>query len=262
MSMINNSNLIYLILMGFLFTCYSAELKEHEKIKSLIDALASKNSAPTFNPDLLEVDYPNDWSKNAQSIVSKAKSELIKFNKDAVELLIESFTDKRFSIVEFSEIYTVGQVCKRVVFQRINTGGSRYKIRNGNPKFIGMISQRYRPRSGRPAAAFQRWIDEIVARISNHLLPILDTCDMSVSRGLLERAIPDSPHIELAQISDFNSLIAKSQECSTAVFALTGEQLEAAGAVLEGFEASRDAFREIFEALATKVEALVFPDSG
>ena len=61
----------------------------------------------------------------------------------------------------------------------------------------------------------------------------------------------------LAKISDFNSLIAKSQEHQTPVFALTPAQLEQSGVVLQGTMSSRDKFREIFAELADKVFSIV-----
>lgn len=131
-----------------------------------------------------------------------------------------------------------------------------YKIPEKNPQFIGMISQKYRPRSGKPAQAFQKWIDEIVDAVNDVLMPALTKAEMVVDRKRLRQAIPKAPHVELAQIADFNSLIARSQEYSTAVFALSDTQLEAHGAVLGGFIESRDRFAETFEALAEKVESL------
>jgi chromosome partitioning protein len=132
-----------------------------------------------------------------------------------------------------------------------------YKIPADNPKFIGMISQKFRPRLGKPAEAFKNWIDQIVSRVDTNLLPQLIKSDMVIDRKRLKSVLKTPPHVELAQISDFNSLIARSQECSTAVFALTEAQLKAAGAVLEGFKESRDAFGKAFAKLAERVEALI-----
>ncbi|ARL94673.1 ParA family protein [Burkholderia pseudomallei] len=134
--------------------------------------------------------------------------------------------------------------------------GRSYLIPDQNPKFIGLISQKYRPRLGKPAAAFQEWIDQIVERVDEVLLPALDKHSMALSRSQLKRAIKDSPYIELAQISDFNSLIARSQECATAVFALTEDQLKAQGSVLDSFSESRDKFQQAFVELAERVDNL------
>jgi cellulose biosynthesis protein BcsQ len=140
---------------------------------------------------------------------------------------------------------------------RAQQEGRFYQIPEQNPKFIGMISQKYRPRLGKPAAAFQEWIDQIVERVDETLFPALEKSSMTLSRSKLKKSIKDAPHIELAQISDFNSLIARSQECSTAVFALTEDQLKAQGAVLGSFAESRDRFRDAFALLAERVDELI-----
>ena len=134
--------------------------------------------------------------------------------------------------------------------------GRSYQIPDSNPKFIGIISQKYRPRLGKPAAAFQGWIDLIVKQVDQTLMPALDRNGMIVTRSRLKQIIRDAPHIELAQISDFNSLIARSQESSTAVFALAQDQLKAQGSVLESFEESRDKFQKTFYELAKRVDLL------
>jgi chromosome partitioning protein len=139
---------------------------------------------------------------------------------------------------------------------RIQQGGVAYKIPDANPKFVGMVTQRYRPRDGRPAAAFQRWIDVIVERVGDSLLPALTAVDMAVSIEDLKRVILNPPHVELAQIADFNSLIGRSQEYATAVFALTEAQLQARGTVLDNAVESRDQFRVTLTTLAERVEAL------
>lgn len=139
---------------------------------------------------------------------------------------------------------------------RSQQGGASYKLPVTNPKFIGIVSQRYRPRDGRPAAAFQRWIDAIIERVGTHLVPTLLASDMSVSNEVRERVLTDSPHVEIAQIADFNSLIARSQEFATAVFALSDEQLQASGNVLDTAKQSRVQFRTAFSNMAARVEEL------
>ncbi len=60
----------------------------------------------------------------------------------------------------------------------------------------------------------------------------------------------------LSQIPDFNSLIARSQKHQTPIFALTSEQIEQTGIVLERTEHSRDSFKVLFSDLAEKTMAL------
>ena len=60
----------------------------------------------------------------------------------------------------------------------------------------------------------------------------------------------------LATIPDFNTLIAKSQDHQTPVFALTPEQIGQAGRVEEITLKSRDSFQQIFSELADKIIGL------
>jgi hypothetical protein len=64
------------------------------------------------------------------------------------------------------------------------------------------------------------------------------------------------PNYCLAQIADFNTLITKSQDHRTPVFALTDEQLGHVGTVLEGDRAKRQEFEGVFSNLAQQVETL------
>ena len=100
-----------------------------------------------------------------------------------------------------------------------------YPFPEPNPKFLGTIIQKYRPRGGgAPAVAFQTWINEINKRLSNRLIPVLTKGKMMLSdKAYHDAQLPKE--LCLAMISDFNSLIAKSQESRTPIFALSKEQI-------------------------------------
>lgn len=121
-----------------------------------------------------------------------------------------------------------------------------YKVPTAEPKFLGFISQKYRPRSGKPTQSFQAWIDKIKYSVNNDLLPILNSLNM------IHNFNPKKDY-ELSQIPDFNSLIAKSQEYNVPIFSLTDEQLGYVGNVLEVTKKSRDNFNTTFTDLATKI---------
>ena len=126
-----------------------------------------------------------------------------------------------------------------------------YPFPKGVPKLIGVVIQNYRPRSGAPAESFQKWIDKIDETISLNLAPRLDEAGMLLPRETYEAAgIPSS--FRLATIPDFNSLIAKSQEHQTPVFALREDDL-GGGFVARRSVESRDNFRRIFEEMANRV---------
>jgi cellulose biosynthesis protein BcsQ len=122
------------------------------------------------------------------------------------------------------------------------------------PKFCGIISQRYRPRSGSPAFSFQQWIDIIKNTVLNELVPALISSKMTISVSDFNAASPSDSPYNLINIADFNSLIAQSQKHNVPVFALTDAQIEQVGIILETMKKSRDAFAKSFDALANSVE--------
>lgn len=136
-----------------------------------------------------------------------------------------------------------------------------FSIRN-NPKFIGAVQQRYRPRNDKPATSFQAWIDKIRGAINTNLIPSLEKIDCAIPRSRVEAALKDSrlsPY-DLAHVADFNSLIAISQQLSKPVFALSNQEIKQVGKVFghaeETMIESRDNFAEVFEQLAERVEFL------
>ena len=90
-----------------------------------------------------------------------------------------------------------------------------YKMKTTPPTFIGTIQQRYRPRNGLPAKAFAEWIDNINRLVCESLVPSLKACGMCVAEEKTECFL--EPY-NLANISDFNSLIAQAQEHRVPVF--------------------------------------------
>ncbi|MGF7408372.1 ParA family protein [Providencia alcalifaciens] len=131
-----------------------------------------------------------------------------------------------------------------------------YRFPSNPPKFLGFISQRYRPRGGDPAKSFQRWIDTIQATVIQQLIPTLGPLDMTISDALVQKYFAKEDMFNLANIADFNSLIAQSQKHNVPVFALTDEQMEQSGVVLQNMIENRKEFKEVFEKLAQKLDSL------
>ncbi|EGR9011274.1 ParA family protein [Vibrio parahaemolyticus] len=121
------------------------------------------------------------------------------------------------------------------------------------PKFIGFISQRYRPRDGAPAKSFQQWIDTIKEGVRTKLIPSLERCDMAISSEVFSTAVSQDEPYNLANIADFNSLIAQSQKHNVPVFALNDSQIEQTGTILHKMKENREKFREVFTDLAKSV---------
>lgn len=124
------------------------------------------------------------------------------------------------------------------------------------PRFCGIISQRYRPRSGNPAQSFQQWINIIKDTTLKEFVPALSVCNMSISVQEFNAAKPADTPFNLVNIADFNSLIAKSQKHSTPVFALTDAQIEQSGVILDTMKKSRDDFAGAFHGLAKTIQTI------
>jgi cellulose biosynthesis protein BcsQ len=174
-----------------------------------------------------------------------------------------------FSVMAIDSLCTVlprwrawsRQACTMPVFQE-----AAYPLPNVVPRFLGTIIQKYRirnragadqdeeeaPTSGTPAAGFKRWIDEINAKVRDALVPVLQREGMLLPDSLYHQLGVEQDYC-LASISDFNSLIAKSQEHQVPVFSLTDAQIGLGGVLLERTKRSKDMFESIFSRLADMV---------
>ena len=88
------------------------------------------------------------------------------------------------------------------------------------------------------------------------LVPALQTLNMMVPPAVFTAASPGDTPYNLANIADFNTLIAQSQIHNVPVFALTNAQIGRVGVVLENMIANRDNFLATFNNLAKCVISL------
>lgn len=146
-------------------------------------------------------------------------------------------------------------------FKEDNGFGNNYAIKN-QPKFLGIIQQRYRPRNEKPATAYQAWIDQIRSEVNSKLAPSLRRIDCCIGIESVEAVLNNTglaPY-DLAQISDFNSLIAISQRCSKPIYDLTDDEIKnnsnVFGHAFETMKTSRDNFRLEFESLTERIISL------
>ncbi len=126
-----------------------------------------------------------------------------------------------------------------------------YPFPKVTPLFLGTIIQNYRIRNKQPSASFQEWIDRIQKAVSDELVPSLREQNM-----LLPDEVYSSQGMNdycLTKMSDFNSLIAISQNCKTPVFALTKEQISQQGKVLKDTLQASSNFRDSFSTLADRI---------
>ena len=144
-----------------------------------------------------------------------------------------------------------------------------YPFPDKHPKFLGTIIQNFRVRKGAPAAAFQRWIEEIKMGVQTKLIPMLHENDMLLPDELYQKAseigsdtiqlslfFQDTASQPLLQLSDFNTLIALSQEHKAPVFDLSDDQLEKSGIVLETMRKSMHRFQALFSQGADRILTL------
>jgi cellulose biosynthesis protein BcsQ len=113
-------------------------------------------------------------------------------------------------------------------------------------RFLGTIVQNYRIIRGKETAAFQTWIEKIEKTVSDKLIPTLRQSNMMLpSQTYREQGLKDS--LSLAKISNFNSLIALSQQHRTPVYALTPQQLNKKGLSWSKTRRSRKSLDKLFQ---------------
>ena len=145
-------------------------------------------------------------------------------------------------------------------FARFRKDDLLHPLEAVSPQMVGTILQRYRPRDGKPAKSFQNWIDRINSTVTNHLVPSLDDAGMLIDSKQFKLVCPQNENYNIATVSDFNSLAAKAQSCAKPVFALTDDEIEQSGAVLETMQEQRAVFKKDYEALSSLVTRLCPPD--
>jgi len=128
---------------------------------------------------------------------------------------------------------------------------AEYPFPASNPRFLGYIVQKYRPRTGVPSAAFQEWIDQLEEAVAGTFIPALEASGLMLDAAVYAAADYD-PKQPILQMPDFNSLIARSQEHRVPIFELTPTQLEQAGAVLASTQASQQRFEALFSEAAAR----------
>ncbi|KAA2236430.1 ParA family protein [Salinarimonas soli] len=134
---------------------------------------------------------------------------------------------------------------------------AEYPFPEISPKFMGYVVQKYRPRGNSvPSQAFQQWIDQIENGVRDRLIPALEKAGMMLDEGTYAAA-GFNPSEPMLQMSDFNSLIARSQEHQVPVFELTDAQIEQVGVVLGTTKESMERFKTLFANAADRVISII-----
>lgn len=135
---------------------------------------------------------------------------------------------------------------------------SAYPFPEVRLKFLGAVIQKYRPRKGEATVGFQSWIDSINDRITEGLIPTLKKEGVTFKDSTYKKVgMSPTQGYCLAQIPDFNTLIATSQSHKVPVFALQDQMFGHTGTVLAQDRQKRDDFHDIFSDLADSVVTLI-----
>lgn len=130
-----------------------------------------------------------------------------------------------------------------------------YPLADSRPKFVGEIIQRFNIRNGKTATPYRDNINEIKTIIHDKFIPKIDESRMLFPKeAYSEVGIPED--FCLLELQDFHGLLPKAHSAGVPIFALTTEQINETGAVLQGLEKNRRKFCEDFGELALKIIGL------
>ena len=124
-----------------------------------------------------------------------------------------------------------------------NQAMSIYRFPRHKPKFLGYIVQNYRIYRGKESHGFHLNMKDIQKAVRNEFAPALQKRDMCISGS----------DYKLAEFSNFNTLIATSQQEAIPVFALQDKHL-GQGQVLQTQKANVRKFNKAFADLALAIE--------
>jgi hypothetical protein len=116
-----------------------------------------------------------------------------------------------------------------------------------------------RSRDGKEAAptrAYQKWFDELLEVKKSDFIPSMEKNGLLLPNELYE-ACDASTGGFLAEVPDFNSLIAISQSLSKPVFMLTRDDIKNSGSVAQNQIDSANSFKEIYRGASEKIIKLL-----
>ncbi|MES2294048.1 MAG: AAA family ATPase [Pseudomonadota bacterium] len=214
-------------------------------LKFLIDATAKK-----YKIDVVMIDMSPSLGAVNQNIVSISDYFIVPMHPDYFSsMAINSLASVLPKWRSWAEAASSNGVLNE----------AEYPFPASHPKFLGYVVQKYRPRTGAPSKAFQKWVDQLEAGIRDTLIPALNSCGMMLPATAYSAAGYE-PSEPLLQMPDFNSLIASSQRHQVPIFELTAAQLEQQGRVLKTTQVSQKAFKALFSEAADRVLQIV--DAG
>ena len=194
-------------------------------------------------------------SVNAQYVIFDMNPSLGAINKNILMISDYFIVPANPSYFSLMAIESLANTLPRWAEWSKRLGEALHKVtypfpnsKNKAPKFLGLVIQRYQPYGGAPASAFQAWINRIEQVVSSNLIPKLKDKDMLITQ---HNSFADD--YIMASIPDFKSLLAKSETNRKPIFALSNDEIQETGAVLQNMIKKREEYRKIYIQLAEKV---------
>lgn len=210
-----------------------------------ISALLEKTAAK-FNADYILIDMSPSLGAINQNILMTSDYFIVPTNADFFSVMaIDSLTKVLPRWYAWAKLASSLQILQ----------DSTYPFPQITLQFLGTIVQNFRIIGGKETKAFQTWIDKIQRDVSEKFAPTLNSEGMLLPLDCYSSQGIDETFC-LTKISNFNSLIALSQEHRTPIYELSAQQLRQTGRVLETNQDKQKQFCETFEDLADKIIGL------
>ncbi|MNV34360.1 CobQ/CobB/MinD/ParA nucleotide binding domain protein [compost metagenome] len=212
-----------------------------QNLPGSFNALIEKTSSH-YNIDYVLIDLNPGLSAINQNLFSISDLFILPTNPDP------------FSIMAIKTLSTVlPRWYKAANEWKVAFSNSTYPFPDVNPKFGGIIVQRYNIRNGRPAAPFQNSMAEIFEEVNTIFFPALSNANMVYPPNIYQGAVIADNYC-LGEIPDFQSLQQQSQTHGIPVFALADVEINAIGIVLDQMIVKRTQFLNLFTEIVQKIE--------
>jgi cellulose biosynthesis protein BcsQ len=218
-----------------------------QALKNLPGAISDllEKTAKKFNADYILIDMSPSLGAINQNLLMTSDFFLVPTTADFVSVM---------AIDSLARILSKWCNWARMASQHPVLREAAYPFPDFKLKFLGTIVQNYKIIRGKETSS-ETWIEKIETTVSEKLKPVLEKNNLLLPHQLYtEEGMNDS--FTMTEISNFNSLIALSQEHSTPVYALTTEQLGQIGIVRDNNQKKQEEFKKTFSELADKIIAL------
>lgn len=224
----------------------SGSIQTLKNLPGSISYLLDK-TAEAYNADYILIDMSPSLSSLNQNLIMISDYFLVPTSPDFYSVMaIDSLTSIFKRWIAWSRKAQTLDLLKN----------ADYPFPSITPKFLGTIIQKYRLRDSKASQGFQHWIDKINTSVNEKLVNELNSFDLILPKKVYE-SVGINENYCLETISDFNTLIALSQQHKTPIFALTNSQIGHRGKVGTSARESRDKFYGIFNELANKIIRMI-----